>query len=394
MKITFISNYFNHHQSSLALALYDLLGEDYRFVATMSVPEFRVKLGYQDMNKDYPFIHRAYENEEEKKKAQGLADTSDVVIIGNASDAYIKNRLKQGKLTFKATERLHKKKMTPYQWGKAILRILLYHARFQNKNLHILAASAYVAYDFSLFHCYQDKIYKFGYFPATKLYDLPELMRQKEEGIVKLLWVGRLIGWKRFHDVLFSVKRLRDKGYMFELEVVGDGEEKENLVQIATELGLRETVCFSGAVPVYHVRGKMEEANILLVSSDFNEGWGAVLNEGMNSACAVVASHAVGAAPFLIEHHVNGLLYEMGNVEDMAAKLEYLLTHPKDRARYGENAYHSITDCWNGAVVANRLVEVCSSLIQGESTELYSTGPLSFAPVIKNNWIHKGQVIR
>lgn len=46
------------------------------------------------------------------------------------------------------------------------------------------------------------------------------------------------------------------------------------------------------------VRSYMEKADIYLFTSDFNEGWGAVLNESMNSGCAVVASHAIGSVPF------------------------------------------------------------------------------------------------
>ena len=44
----------------------------------------------------------------------------------------------------------------------------------------------------------------------------------------------------------------------------------------------------------------MEESEIYLVTSDRKEGWGAVVNEAMNSGCAVVADHMIGAAPWMI----------------------------------------------------------------------------------------------
>jgi glycosyltransferase involved in cell wall biosynthesis len=56
------------------------------------------------------------------------------------------------------------------------------------------------------------------------------------------------------------------------------------------------------------VRDHMEAADIFLFTSDFNEGWGAVLNESMNSACAVVASHAIGSVPFLLKDGENGFI--------------------------------------------------------------------------------------
>ena len=42
-KIVFFSNYLNHHQMPLADAFYELLGDDYAFVATMPVEAEHLK---------------------------------------------------------------------------------------------------------------------------------------------------------------------------------------------------------------------------------------------------------------------------------------------------------------------------------------------------------------
>ena len=63
----------------------------------------------------------------------------------------------------------------------------------------------------------------------------------------------------------------------------------------------------------------MEKSSIYLFTSNFDEGWGAVLNESMNSACAVISSHAAGATPFLISHNINGLLYTSGDVDELTS---------------------------------------------------------------------------
>ena len=80
-----------------------------------------------------------------------------------------------------------------------------------------------------------------------------------------------------------------------------------------------------GAMPPEEVRRHMEKADIYLFTSDFNEGWGAVLNESMNSGCAVVASHAIGSVPFLIKNGENGLIYENGNQLDLEKQVLRLL---------------------------------------------------------------------
>lgn len=63
-------------------------------------------------------------------------------------------------------------------------------------------------------------------------------------------------------------------------------------------MNLNDYVTFTGPVQSDKVRGFMERAGIFLFTSDRQEGWGAVLNESMNSGCAVVASHAIGSVPF------------------------------------------------------------------------------------------------
>lgn len=44
-KIVFFCNYLNHHQMPLADAFYELLGDDYAFVATMPVEAEHLKGG-------------------------------------------------------------------------------------------------------------------------------------------------------------------------------------------------------------------------------------------------------------------------------------------------------------------------------------------------------------
>ena len=46
MKVTFVSNYINHHQIPFSDALYERLGPDYCFVQTMPMEEERVAMGW------------------------------------------------------------------------------------------------------------------------------------------------------------------------------------------------------------------------------------------------------------------------------------------------------------------------------------------------------------
>ena len=91
----------------------------------------------------------------------------------------------------------------------------------------------------------------------------------------------------------------------------------------------------------------MEESEIFLFTSDRNEGWGAVLNESMNSACAVVANCAIGSVPFLLNNGDNGYIYKDGDVDDLYNKVKSLLDNADERKCIAKNAYATMVDEWN-----------------------------------------------
>ena len=130
----------------------------------------------------------------------------------------------------------------------------------------------------------------------------------------------------------------------------------------------------------------MEEASIFLFTSDRYEGWGAVLNEAMNSGCAVVASHAIGSVPFLINDGKNGLIYRSGDIEDLYKKVKYLIDNKEKTAELGKNAYYAITDLWNAETAAERFKQLVQVINAGGADDLFNDGPCSKAKVLKDNW--------
>ena len=132
--------------------------------------------------------------------------------------------------------------------------------------------------------------------------------------------------------------------------------------RLAEELQVTDVVTFLGFRRPEEVRTAMEESQIYLVTSDRKEGWGAVVNEAMNSGCAVVADHMIGAAPYLIRQEENGVMYRDGCEEALFRTVEQLLRDPEKCRRLGEAAQRSITTEWNARTAAERLVTLCREL--------------------------------
>jgi glycosyltransferase involved in cell wall biosynthesis len=341
-------------------------------------------MGYEDMNLKHDFVIRAYESESQKLQSLVLAKESDAIIMGSAPDYYMDERMKENKLAFRYAERFLKKgtyrRFVPTTYKK----IFNNYIKYKNKNFHVLCASAYTAYDLALCGMKRN-LHKWGYFPEIKKHNLYELMKKKAHDIVKILWVGRLIDWKRTKDAIEMARRLRNEGYSFSLDIIGSGYLEQSLKDLVRKHNLSGYVSFMGSIPPDQVRSHMEEANILLFTSNFNEGWGAVLNEAMNSGCAVVASHAVGSVPYLLEHGKNGFIYRYGDNDDFYKKVKYLLENPKCQVTFGIKSYYTLKNTWNADVAAESFLQLTEGILHHRDVK-FEDGPCSKADIIKNSW--------
>lgn len=396
MRVAFISCYMSPHQKPFCDEMYHILGKEFTFIATQPIDEERTSMGWSSDKADY--IIYAYQDKHNEEIAYSTANAADVVIIGSAPDSYIVSRLRAGKVTFKYSERFYKTGLNLKKIPHAMVGAWLHHGRFQKYPLYMLCASAYTPADAAIFHNYIGRTYKWGYFPKAKEYDVVELMRKKlsvtsagwKHPQASILWAGRLIGLKHPDASIELAASLKEKGYSFKMSIIGNGEMEAKLRTMIYEKGLSDCVEMLGSMSPEEVRLHMEKADIYLFTSDFNEGWGAVLNESMNSGCAVVASHAIGSVPFLIRDGENGLIYENGNQRQLEERVESLIRNSGYRKKLGVNAYESIVNTWNADAAAERFIALSQALLNGKAADsIFKEGPCSRATIINNDWYTK-----
>lgn len=386
MNVTFVSNFMNHHQLPFSLELADTPGVDYTFISREGIPQSRLQLGYEELDHRYPFVLCAYDSPEAQSRAEACLEESDVVIVGSAPAALLTRRLRRGQLTFQYSERFFKQADGGLKrYLKDRYRAWKHFARFQGKPLYFLCSSAYTAADIARYADYTGRVFRWGYFPQTvHRSSTEELLSAKEPAT--LLWAGRLLDWKHPEQAVEVARRLREEEIPFRLDVVGNGPQEEPLRRQVEQAGLQDCVHLLGALPTPEVRTRMEKETIFLFTSDRQEGWGAVLNEAMNSGCAVVASHAAGASPYLIQDGVNGQLYESENTDALYAAVKFFLQDTAAAARMGAAAYRTITETWNAQVAARRFVALAQALLAGDPPPFYPDGPCSPAPCLQDDW--------
>lgn len=380
MKFTVVSNYINHHQIPMANELYQMLGSDYTFIQTEPMEEDRVKMGWGDEVKKIPYLKLYYESPEECAK---LIMDSDIVLFGGVeNESYIKPRLDAKKIVIRCSERLYREGQWKSVSPRGRKKKYEDHTQYADAQVYLLCHGAYVASDFDLVKAYPNKKFTWGYFPEVKEYDMDQLFMKKrhvdEKGKqqVRILWAGRFLKLKHPEYAIKVAKDLKKAGISFHLDLVGGGELEAELHNMVEKNNLSSEVTFHGFQPPRNVRHFMEEADIFLFTSNHLEGWGAVLNESMNSACAVVVNHAIGAVPTLIEHGVNGLIYKNGSYSQFKEQVLYLAEHKEYREKIAKNAYKTITKQWNPKEASDRLLEFCEGLLQGKVI-CRSEGPLS-----------------
>lgn len=391
MTLTFISNYINHHQIPFCDACFRELSEDFHFIQTSPMEEERIAMGWHTDGTKLPYVSCLYEEEETCRR---LIMDSDILLAGwTDREDLIGERLQAGKITIRVSERLYREGQWKAVSPKGLIRKYQDHTRYRKKPVYLLCAGAYVPSDFHIVRAYPDKMYRWGYFPETIHYTEEEWQNLKEEkGTLHIVWAGRFIPLKHPEYMITLAKRLMEKKELwsaesgneftdFHIHMAGGGEMEEQLKAMAKDAEIFQKMTFYGFMQPEDVRKIMEKSHIHVFTSNQLEGWGAVVNEGMNSGCAEVVNAQVGAAPYLISHGENGLVYPDNDSEKMIEEVIYLITHKEERKQMGRKAYETITSLWNAEHAAKELVRFAEGVLLGK-VKPAKEGPLSPAPVI------------
>jgi glycosyltransferase involved in cell wall biosynthesis len=210
--------------------------------------------------------------------------------------------------------------------------------------------------------------------------------------LLNVLWVGRMLDWKRVDTLIKAVGLLLEEGYAIRLVVVGQGPEEPRLRKLAETICNRNLVAynrttnelspitFQPPVPIVQVRDLMRQADVYVLPSDGGEGWGAVVNEAMEEGCSVIATWECGSGSTIIKHGENGLLFHAGNVDDLAGCLRQVSDDANYRLMLANAGQETIKSLWSSEVAAERLRSFCEALLAGRNVPVYADGPLRNLP--------------
>lgn len=199
-----------------------------------------------------------------------------------------------------------------------------------------------------------DKFRMWGYYVEPSMLTGHALPAEKPEGVVRLLWVGRLLGLKRVDDIVRAVrahnrlKRADDSLPKITLDIYGSGVEEPNLRRMVAKSCLDDLIKLHPPVSIDEVRQLMRMHDVYVLSSDAYEGWGAVVNEALEEGMHVVGTYEAGASATILPQDD---LYHAGDWSALAEKLERLCREKKAGALSGQGIGQ-----WSAANAAKRIL--------------------------------------
>ena len=120
------------------------------------------------------------------------------------------------------------------------------------------------------------------------------VLTERRNGDLGLVWVGRISeSQKRVSDLCAIGQALRDAGYPFRLDIVGDGEDAAALRACVERARLVSQIQFHGWVTSSAVLSTLSHSDLMLLPSNY-EGMPVAGMEALASGCAVVGSDTCG----------------------------------------------------------------------------------------------------
>lgn len=178
-------------------------------------------------------------------------------------------------------------------------------------------------------------------------------------------FVGTLKPWHGLSTLVDAIELLRREHANLRLLIVGDGPERERLINNLASRGLDEVTHFTGSVDAVQIPALLQSMDVAVAPyEDVTNFYFSPLKvyEYMAAGLPVVASE-VGQLLSIIRHGETGLLCEPGKAAPLAQNIGKLIRQPLLRRELGDKARHYVLQhhTWD-SVVRRTLNAALSSL--------------------------------
>jgi len=189
---------------------------------------------------------------------------------------------------------------------------------------------------------------KFEQSDTNSLAEIKDQLRVKP-GVLRVGSIGRLVRQKDYPTLISAMKQVVDLGVEAELFIVGEGEEKDNLVELTLELGINKRVHWLGRTPF--VNEFLSQLDLFVLPSIY-EGFGLVLLEAMQANKPILAANNSSIPEVLGKDYMG--LFQTSNSEKLSRLIRKVLLEDVFAKQLASN-YSKRLDIFKPEIMAEKL---------------------------------------
>lgn len=187
----------------------------------------------------------------------------------------------------------------------------------------------------------------------------PLVNRRNDKRENYILFAGTIIPRKGYGDLIQAFAKIASKHKDWKVVFAGNGEI-DKAKNIAKNCGVSEQTIFLGWVSGEKKEEIFQKASIYCLASD-GEGFPmGVLDAWAYGIPCVVTP--VGGIPDIIKNGVNGLIYSVGNTDELSSKLDLLISDKTLRENIVKESDKYVNNQFNISVINRKLGEIYSKL--------------------------------
>jgi len=147
---------------------------------------------------------------------------------------------------------------------------------------------------------------------------------------------------------------LKDINKDFVYLIIGDGEEKESLVEIIKENNLQEKVYLLGRIEDAYKY--IKASDVFILPSRTEAFLYVLLESGLSSACVIASK--VGGIPEVIRENETGLMFDLNNKTEIMNKLSNLIDNKDFRNKLSVNIHDKVVQDFSLEKMIKQTMEI------------------------------------
>jgi len=181
----------------------------------------------------------------------------------------------------------------------------------------------------------QVKTEKLHFIENPLSFKLSDVTFEQKENVV--LSLGRVTKAKGIDTLIYAWDKIKDDVKNWKLQIVGDGEDKEEFINLVKELDIQNIEFVGGTTDI---KPLYEKAKIFVIPS-IAEGMPMTIMEAMACKSCVISSKTTGGKK-LVDDNKTGLLFDIGDKDELSKQIIDLIEDKEKREKLANNAFNYV----------------------------------------------------